>query len=280
LSPTAAAQNAILVCKELAMDMLADIVVELRTEREYAQAKDAAAVEASTGDDSSPPREQKDLVTVFDFAYILERTERRVEDDLLGSGPQSVIELRSIHSKLKTKYSAQFELRLQRLMAPDAAAAEGASTMGGAAALPPAAPAPGDVKAQVLHHATGLATGASAFAGTLFSKIKAPGFNPVKPATLATAAPTFAAAPTVAVIPPKKETVQAPTTGDAATITPDLLSGSPPKTTASTPAAAAVEPTLAAADVDSDGDWSKIQAATEGVSNFSIAGDDDDEEYL
>jgi len=58
-------------------------------------------------------RGQKD-VTVFDFAEILSRTEKRVNDDLLGSGPRSVDELRAIHSRNYTKYMRAIEKKEQQ----------------------------------------------------------------------------------------------------------------------------------------------------------------------
>ena len=52
-------------------------------------------------------------MTVFDFAEILSRTEKRVHDDLLGSGPKSVDELRAIHSRNFTKYMKALERKEQ-----------------------------------------------------------------------------------------------------------------------------------------------------------------------
>lgn len=48
-------------------------------------------------------------VTVFDFPTILETTEKRVGNDLLGAGPKTVEELREIHAKLKLKYAQALE---------------------------------------------------------------------------------------------------------------------------------------------------------------------------
>lgn len=53
-------------------------------------------------------------VTVFDFSTILERTEKRVQHDLLGAGPKTVEELRSIAGRLRIKYQNQLERRIQR----------------------------------------------------------------------------------------------------------------------------------------------------------------------
>ena len=46
-------------------------------------------------------------VTVFDFSEILRRTENRVRDDLLGAGPKTVDELRSIAARLRQKYERE-----------------------------------------------------------------------------------------------------------------------------------------------------------------------------
>jgi hypothetical protein len=43
-------------------------------------------------------------VTVFDFSEIMERTEKRVGDEVLGSGPQTVDELRAVARRVKSKY--------------------------------------------------------------------------------------------------------------------------------------------------------------------------------
>ena len=48
-------------------------------------------------------------MTVFDFPTILEMTEKRVGNDLLGAGPKTVQELREIHAKLVVKYAQAIE---------------------------------------------------------------------------------------------------------------------------------------------------------------------------
>lgn len=297
--------NAILVCKELSMDMLADVVVELRTERELyntlQQQQQQQQQEGTTETTTINTNEKKkDLVTVFDFAHILERTERRVEDDLLGAGPQSVRELRAIHGRLKTKYSAQLEVRLHKLAGttPGAGTAAAAGTSPGSNTAAPTAStaSPGFSKAQVLQHATGLASGASAFAGNAgnwFAKMTSPGFSPVKTAQVSQSQPTPSYAPTMVTIP------RTPVGASTATTT-DFLSPTPTNATAATPEPATLEslepspvadvstlpklpePPANMTDADSDGDWSgtDIASATEQVSNFSIADDDDDDEYL
>lgn len=51
---------------------------------------------------------------MFDFSTILERTEKRVRDDLLGAGPKTVDELRSIAGRLRVKYQNQLDRRIKR----------------------------------------------------------------------------------------------------------------------------------------------------------------------
>jgi hypothetical protein len=51
---------------------------------------------------------------VFDFPIILEMTEKRVGDDLLGAGPKTVEELRSMAANLGMKYRSQLEEKEKR----------------------------------------------------------------------------------------------------------------------------------------------------------------------
>lgn len=53
-------------------------------------------------------------MTVFDFAEILAKTEKRVNDDLLGAGPKSVDDLRAIHTRNFTKYMKALERKEQQ----------------------------------------------------------------------------------------------------------------------------------------------------------------------
>ena len=50
-------------------------------------------------------------MTVFDFAEILERTEKRVQSDLLGAGPKSVAEMRAIFGRNRQKYTTALDKR-------------------------------------------------------------------------------------------------------------------------------------------------------------------------
>ena len=213
--------NALLACHELSMDMLADVVVELRTIRLLEQDLQASTHSStnnnvvSSSSSSSPQQQQLpqgDPVTVFDFAHILAVTEKRVEHDLLGAGPSSVIELKAIHQKLKGKYAKALQLKLQRMQQEqqqqqqqqgitaktNTSSAEGTdSSHENTIAASATAASSSAIKrgSAVLHQATGAATSlagsathlvagtATSFAGNVLSKIKAPaggGFNPLR----------------------------------------------------------------------------------------------------
>jgi len=191
-------------------------------------------------------------VTVFDFSTILQRTERRVRDDLLGAGPKTVDELRSIEGRLRLKYKTQLERKIQR-------AKERSDGGGGGNANEDetADAAASDDKNLQLKDAMDKA---SNFAGGLFAKVKSgvtklnSGSNP---ATLAGAV------------------------GTATVVDLPALNDTP------TGAAAAVAPTAATtgdtvSDTSPDGDWAgtDIAAATDGITNFSIGDDDDDDADL
>jgi len=105
--------DSLLVLQELSMEVLCNVVVEMKRERRMPKAKDVGknSVESGFGGQNDT-----DEVTVFDFAEILAKTEKRVNDDLLGSGPKSVDELRSIHSRNYTKYIKALEKKEQYAM--------------------------------------------------------------------------------------------------------------------------------------------------------------------
>lgn len=50
-------------------------------------------------------------MTVFDFSEIMERTEKRVGDEVLGAGPQNVDELRAVALKVKSKYLFRIQVK-------------------------------------------------------------------------------------------------------------------------------------------------------------------------
>lgn len=114
--------NALLACQELSMDMLADVVVEMERERRLPDYVDPSGLPGAKGGDGTGS------VSVFDFSEILDRTEKRVRDDLLGAGPKSVVELRSVHARLKVRYEKAMARR-EREASRRKAAAEGASKL-------------------------------------------------------------------------------------------------------------------------------------------------------
>lgn len=57
------------------------------------------------------PGSRDGKVTVFDFSEIMERTEKRVGDELLGAGPRNVDELRATARRVKSKYLMRVQLK-------------------------------------------------------------------------------------------------------------------------------------------------------------------------
>jgi hypothetical protein len=275
--------NAITACQELAMDLLADVVVEFRTRR--------------------------GTVSVFDFSAILAKTERRVQYDLLGAGPRTVAELYDVHAKAKLRYQRILESELSTSRGGTGAAAT--ATAPGALPSPPASsaavqaperssasagggPASSSneviIKDQVVQRASVLASSASQLAGSVLARIKqgAPGgFNPLRSSTRE-----------------EEETEEQPatTTTSSSTTTVDgsiatLPSPALPSPVAASSAAPAEEPrredaqsgalssantasTAGAVPPDEDewvqADGPEMTAVADGASAFSIVDDDDD----
>lgn len=270
--------NSILVLQELSLDMLADVVVELREER---QIPGYRAHDDTQDHSRHNPEGEPGKITVFDFSLIMERTEKRVEKDLLGAGPKSVEELRAIRVRLKQRYRAQLqrvkqrtEQQLQKQQEKEAAAAASAAAepmaetaetdvasssqetgdatqnmassrvMGGLGAIKVDIKMD-QVKATASNVATGattmaagVATGATSMAAGVFSKIKSPGFNPLRK---------------VEAEQPQGTDMMAPQAE------PDLMTFSP------------------AASAEEDGDWvqSPMKPPTDAIENFTIDDDDD-----
>lgn len=206
-------------------------------------------------------------MTVFDFSTILERTERRVRDDLLGAGPKTVGELRSIAGRLRLKYEAQLERRLQRAMQhqqslePDNTDNTAKPKGGlGLPTIPVVVPTPPPLK-DVLDKAGGaagaMAGAAGAFAGGFFAKVKTTGAALGSTLNRTTTQATTATPATTAFSEPAPTIVDLP---------PPMPFTAPATTTA---------------NQDSDGDWvgTDIASATDAISNFSI-GDDEDEDMM
>ena len=55
---------------------------------------------------------------MFDFSEIMERTEKRVGDEVLGAGPQNVEELRAIARRVKSKYLMRIQLKEKHSVNP------------------------------------------------------------------------------------------------------------------------------------------------------------------
>lgn len=95
---------ALLVLHGLCLDFLADVVVEIRTERKKEmEAKEKEGEEGFEDEEDEYPT-HGGKVSAFDFPLILERTKRRIEEDLLGAGPTSIKELQAIAQELRTSY--------------------------------------------------------------------------------------------------------------------------------------------------------------------------------
>jgi hypothetical protein len=194
-------------------------------------------------------------VTVFDFSIIMERTEKRVERDLLGAGPKSVEELRAIRVRLKQRYRNQLERNKQkaeqqllkqeqlRQQAEEAAALEtdpnNNSTETPAAGLASIGIQESrKVADQVLSHTINVATGATSLAAGMLAKMKSPGFNPLR---------------------------KAEGTDDEA-----AKSEQPPPSNTE-------QDLMAFSGSDDDGDWvqSPMNPPTDAIEHFSIDDDDD-----
>jgi len=104
--------NALLVLQELSMDMLCDVVVEIN------QVKSAKT-------EADENIEELSQVTVFDFPQVMEITEKRVRDDLLGAGPKTVDDMRAIHGKLQIRYKKACDKRVCQILKKKKGAAAG-----------------------------------------------------------------------------------------------------------------------------------------------------------
>jgi len=114
--------NAMLVLQEVSLDLLCDICVEIGRER---RVKKLSAEREKNGGNSSEdgmeggmPGMQDGKVTVFDFSEIMERTEKRVGDEVLGAGPKNVDELRAIARRVKSKYFMRIQLKEKHSISP------------------------------------------------------------------------------------------------------------------------------------------------------------------
>lgn len=106
--------NAMLVLQEVSLDLLCDVCVEIGRERRIAMLE--VAMENREGhplpdDAAGMSGSQNGKVTVFDFSEIMERTEKRVGDEVLGPGPRNIEELRTIARRVKSKYLLRIQLK-------------------------------------------------------------------------------------------------------------------------------------------------------------------------
>ncbi|CAB9508473.1 expressed unknown protein [Seminavis robusta] len=180
--------SSILVLQELSLDMLADVVVELSEERRIPgyTAPDDDKNQSSLHNDKDEPGK----VTVFDFSVIMERTEKRVERDLLGAGPKSVEELRAVRLRLKQRYRNQLERTKQRAeqqrqkqQQQQLKQQDGNNNNEGDENNNVGSTGMQDSRKmadQVMSHATNVASGATTMAAGVLAKIKSPGFNPLR----------------------------------------------------------------------------------------------------
>mmetsp|Transcript_52309 Transcript_52309/g.126498 ORF Transcript_52309/g.126498 Transcript_52309/m.126498 type:complete len:716 (+) Transcript_52309:23-2170(+) len=241
--------NAILAVQEIAMSMLCDVAAEIGQEKKVP----ALAEKYSDG----MPGYASDKVTVFDFSTILELTEKRVRDDLLGAGPKTVDELRSIAARLRLKYQNQLDRKIQRAKqqeenqktAPtdDTRGVSSPVTSKAAAVMAP----PPQLK--------GAMDKAGSMASGLFSKMKSTSFST-----------SFSKTTPQTQNEPSATIVDLPAEGQPAAIS------NPTSTSSSSDVKAA--PTSGS----TDGDWTgtDIAPATDAISNFSIGDDDEDEPDL
>lgn len=263
--------NSILALQELALDMLADVVVELAEERQIPGhcAPDDTNANHSLHNDKEEPGK----VTVFDFSLIMERTEKRVEKDLLGAGPKSVEELQAVRVRLKQRYKTQLQrlkqraeqqlenqlLQQQQQSATDTADEENNATGDDQAniadattnGVPAATGRIQEESRKVAGQVMNVASGATSMAAGVFAKIKSPVFNPLRKQAEQVPTDEESSRPTIVTtdLPPSL-------------LEPDLITFSPNNDNIP----------------DEDGDWvtSPMRPPTDAIEHFSIDDDDDD----
>ncbi|GKY90611.1 hypothetical protein MPSEU_000034700 [Mayamaea pseudoterrestris] len=188
-------------------------------------------------------------VTVFDFTAILETTEHRVQYDLLGAGPKSVDSLRKIYAKIKTKYAHELQVRLGNVPA---------------SATPLAKSLPIDHHA-VLQKANQVAHGAQEMAGNMFQRLKQQAPNLMN---------TFQETNSHAQQQPQPMQAHV----ESHTLDAMNIASTNPSTDQDSNDVKHADKTSSPSGSDSDWTGTEIQAATAGINNFSIGGEDDEEE--
>lgn len=110
--------NAMLVLQEVSLDLLCDVCVEIGRERRIMKLAKKEGGDVDQKNACGMPGSRDGKVTVFDFSEIMERTEKRVGDEVLGAGPQDVGELRAIARRVKSKYLMRIQLKEKHLATP------------------------------------------------------------------------------------------------------------------------------------------------------------------
>ena len=271
--------NAILALQELSMQILCNVVVEMNRERLIPVSNHKSSSSLSNfprmpGQDNSNKSNHchNRPVSVFDFSEVLERTERRVRDDLLGAGPSTVEELRSIAATLATKYQHVLEEK-ERKGGMIANAATTSSSDSGTNTNNPVQ----NAVAGASHMAGSAVAGASNMATGMFEKLKGATkltgpmvfSNPLarhssnsEPHNTPTATTTqVTAAPTIVDIPPP-----------VASQSEDLLNATSTSTTGRADAAPTIENDWTGVSKDDLLSFPQVPPF-----HFSIIDDDDDE---
>lgn len=107
--------NALLILQEVSLDLLCDVCVEIGRERRVQKLVELDKKNNNVGEHQQQQRGMPGVrdgkVTVFDFSEIMERTEKRVGEEILGAGPQNVDGLRAVAHRVKSKYLMRIQLK-------------------------------------------------------------------------------------------------------------------------------------------------------------------------
>ena len=108
--------NAMLVLQEVSLDLLCDVCVEIGRERRLRNLlENDSLVKDKMNKNAVGMHDRCGKITVFDFTEIMERTEKRVGDEVLGAGPRNVEELRAVARRVKSKYLMRIQLKEKHL---------------------------------------------------------------------------------------------------------------------------------------------------------------------
>lgn len=114
--------NAMLVLQEVSLDLLCDVCVEIGRERRLRnllEQNDSSSssnlIKDKMNKNAVGMHDRCGKITVFDFTEIMERTEKRVGEEVLGAGPRNVEELRAVARRVKGKYLMRIQLKEKHL---------------------------------------------------------------------------------------------------------------------------------------------------------------------